>query len=57
METVDNDDGTTTESGKGFIGRLFRQCDPDPKGSVNKTWSFTTLIIIVFFIIAISEDS
>jgi hypothetical protein len=34
---------------------IFRQCDPDPKGSVSKAWSFSLLFIIFFFGFAIFE--
>jgi hypothetical protein len=54
MDTV-NDDHTTERSGRGFLSGLFRQCDPDPKGSVSKSWSFTLLFIAIFVIVAITE--
>jgi hypothetical protein len=39
-------------SGRG----IFRQCDPDPKGSVSKAWSFSLLFIIFFFGLAVFES-
>ena len=47
--TVEDDDNIHPSSG------LFRQCDPDPKGSVSKAWSLSLLFILIFFGFSIYE--
>ena len=48
---------TETDDDNTSGGGLFRQCDPDPKGSVSKSWSMSLLFIIFFFGFAIFEGS
>eukprot|EP00551_Chaetoceros_affinis_P012749 CAMPEP_0203665988 /NCGR_PEP_ID=MMETSP0090-20130426/3122_1 /ASSEMBLY_ACC=CAM_ASM_001088 /TAXON_ID=426623 /ORGANISM="Chaetoceros affinis, Strain CCMP159" /LENGTH=185 /DNA_ID=CAMNT_0050529747 /DNA_START=165 /DNA_END=722 /DNA_ORIENTATION=- len=54
MSSEDDEIGTsstTTTTSCGF----FRQCDPDPIGSVSKAWSLCLVLIIFFFGVSIYE--
>jgi hypothetical protein len=56
MSFSDNEDQMMSPETKGLMGKMFRACSSDPRGSVHRAWGISLLFVVFYFVLAVIES-
>lgn len=56
MSVSDNEDHILSPGTKGLMGKIFKACSSDPRGSVHRAWGISLLFVVFYFVLAVIES-